>query len=85
MRQITGLSPLGFCGAGILFGVSILWYWGTKRKVDALESQKVLLADLFALKSPDDECALHLNPTAWLRFSTCSVKTVANPQGGVHP
>jgi hypothetical protein len=49
---------VGLWGAAILFGVSMLWYWGTKRKVDALESQRVLLADLFKLKSPDDECAL---------------------------
>lgn len=42
-------------GPGILFGMSLLWYWGTKRKVDALDSQKVLLADLFAIKGPDDD------------------------------
>ncbi|EIE21883.1 potassium transporter [Coccomyxa subellipsoidea C-169] len=26
--------------SGILFTVSVLWYWGTKRKVDALDSKK---------------------------------------------
>ena len=45
-----------FCvGAAILFTVSVLWYWGSKRKVMALDSQKVLLADLFRIKHPADE------------------------------
>jgi hypothetical protein len=35
--------------------VSLLWYWGTKRKVDALDGQKVLLADLFRLAPPDED------------------------------
>ena len=42
-------------GAGILFTISVLWYWGSKRKVMALDSQKVLLADLFRIKHPADE------------------------------
>ena len=41
--------------AAILFTVSVLWYWGSKRKVHALESQKVLLADLFRIRHPADE------------------------------
>lgn len=45
----------GGAGAAILFTVSILWYWGSKRKVSALDSQKVLLADLFRLKHPANE------------------------------
>ena len=44
-------------GAGILFTISVLWYWGSKRKVLALDSQKVLLADLFRVKHPADEDA----------------------------
>ena len=35
--------------------MSVLWYWGSKRKVMALDSQKVLLADLFRVKHPADE------------------------------
>ncbi len=42
-------------GAAILFTISVLWYWGSKRKVMALDSQKVLLADLFRVKHPADE------------------------------
>ncbi len=44
-----------FASAGILFTVSVLWYWGTKRKVDALDSKKVLLGDLFKLTGLGDE------------------------------
>ena len=46
-------------GAGILFTISVLWYWGSKRKVMALDSQKVLLADLFRVKHPADEDDRH--------------------------
>jgi hypothetical protein len=45
------------CHAAILFAISVLWYWGTKRKVDALDAQKVLLADLFSLRPPDLDAA----------------------------
>ena len=41
--------------AAILFTISVLWYWGTKRKVNALDKQKVLLADLFRIQHPADD------------------------------
>lgn len=37
--------------------MSVLWYWGTKRKVEALDSMKLLLGDLFKLTGlGDDGC-----------------------------
>ncbi|BDA46994.1 Potassium transporter 5 [Coccomyxa sp. Obi] len=41
--------------SGILFTMSVLWYWGTKRKVEALDSMKILLGDLFKLTGLGDE------------------------------
>lgn len=54
-------------GAAILFTISVLWYWGSKRKVMALDSQKVLLADLFRVKHPADEDDRHAAPHLVLR------------------
>ncbi|KAK9918504.1 hypothetical protein WJX75_004557 [Coccomyxa subellipsoidea] len=41
--------------SAILFTMSVLWYWGTKRKVEALDSRKVLLGDLFKLTGLGDD------------------------------
>lgn len=48
-------QSVSLVGAAILFTVSVLWYWGSKRKVHALNSQKALLADLFRIRHPADE------------------------------
>ena len=49
---------------GILFTMSVLWYWGTKRKVEALDSMKVLLGDLFKLTGLGDDGCVQ-TPLCW--------------------
>ena len=58
-RRLRSCHVCCAVGAGILFTISVLWYWGSKRKVMALDSQKVLLADLFRVKHPADEDDRH--------------------------
>ena len=53
--EALGKHSVSLPCAAILFTVSVLWYWGSKRKVHALDSQKVLLADLFRIRHPADE------------------------------
>jgi hypothetical protein len=54
LRHVSYLKCCVF-PAAILFTMSVLWYWGTKRKVEALDSRKVLLGDLFKLTGLGDD------------------------------